>query len=46
MNLREIFKMKTNNIEKFDKAAFKASVKQHLVTTFAADEKTASAKVW
>ncbi|GGK37213.1 hypothetical protein GCM10007987_20740 [Aliivibrio fischeri] len=38
--------MKTNNIEKFDKAAFKASVKQHLVTTFAANEKTASAKVW
>ncbi|MCP3697093.1 MAG: glycogen phosphorylase, partial [Aliivibrio sp.] len=38
--------MKTNNIKDFDKAAFQASVKQHLVTTFGADEKTASSKVW
>lgn len=38
--------MKTNSIKKFDKAAFQASVKQHLVSTFAADEKTATSKVW
>ncbi len=46
MNFRERQKMKKNNIKKFDKAAFQASVKQHLVTTFGADEKTAASKVW
>ena len=46
ITLSEISKMKATAQKKFDKAAFQASVKKHLATTYATTVENASTRDW